>query len=694
MKSLSAVKMWDIRIFLFLPALLMFAYIWGGTYYRLQDARQAVLDVGERDVRNYARTLEEHTLRTVQEVDQTTIFLAARYLEEGDRLDLAEYIKSGKLLTGVYHQIAILGTNGDLILSNLPMVKMNLSDREHFKVHQQQDTGKLFISKPVMGRLSKKWSIQMSRRINDGAGKFLGVVVVSVDPLYFIRFYDELNLGRSGVVTLAGEDGLVRARRAGSGTEIGQDISQGSAFKTAVQQVNGTVEAVSKIDSLVRLYGFRKIKNYPLYVFVGMGKDNLLQEYQSQKMQTLRLAGITSVLLLAFCIFVHIALGRLLSSQHKLMRADIAKNQLLEDLERQQQALGATNARLDAILQNAGDAIISLDSQGKIESLNHAAEKIFARPIQTGISIQELIPAISALHWFQTGLADLTLSSVQRADGKTLFLEIASSRVNLSGVEKCILIVRDVSERRQAERLQQEFVSTVSHELRTPLTSIRGALGLIEGGAVGSLPERAQQLIKLSVTNADRLIRLINDLLDVQKLESGVLSMSFAHYALPQLITEAMEANLPFAARNGNELQLCGSVPDLVLNVDGGRFQQVMANLISNACKYGGKNSPVRIACQVLDAEDGAERRLRIEICDRGPGISEAFKARIFQKFAQADSSNTKHQGGSGLGLSIAKAIVNQMSGEIGFHAVAGGGTCFYFDLPVVVGAARGDFSA
>jgi two-component system sensor histidine kinase VicK len=261
-----------------------------------------------------------------------------------------------------------------------------------------------------------------------------------------------------------------------------------------------------------------------------------------------------------------------------------------------------------------------------------------------------------------------------RNGGAVFPLEITTSKVHVLGQDKFILIARDITERRKVERLQQEFVSTVSHELRTPLTAIRGSLGLVAGGVTGVLPVQAATLVKMAYTNTERLTQLINDLLDVQKLESGLLSLTQVSCNLAGLIDEARDVNQAFAARLEVNIALHNPTPDVLVNVDAGRFQQVMANLLSNACKYSKPGETVLISTKLL-----APDRVRIAVSDHGPGISEEFRERIFQKFSQQDSSDTKAKGGSGLGLSIAKAIVNQM----GYHSTIGEGSSFYVDLPV-----------
>lgn len=234
----------------------------------------------------------------------------------------------------------------------------------------------------------------------------------------------------------------------------------------------------------------------------------------------------------------------------------------------------------------------------------------------------------------------------------------------------------DITELKRAERMKSEFVSTVSHELRTPLTSIGGSLGLLAGGAAGALPEAAVKLLDVAHRNCNRLTLLINDLLDMEKIDAGKLRFDLEAQLLMPLVEQSIEANAGYAMAHGVSLELTGSAPGACAHIDAHRFLQVMANLLSNAAKFSPRGASVEIAAATR------ENMIRIEIRDRGPGIPEAFRACIFQKFSQADSTDTRAKSGTGLGLAISKALVEGMGGTMGFETAPGAGTTFYFELP------------
>jgi PAS domain S-box-containing protein len=235
----------------------------------------------------------------------------------------------------------------------------------------------------------------------------------------------------------------------------------------------------------------------------------------------------------------------------------------------------------------------------------------------------------------------------------------------------------DVTALKQVDRIKSEFVSTVSHELRTPLTSIRGSLGLIAGGVGGKVPDAVMTLVEIAKNNCERLIRLINDILDIEKIESGKIQLDLRETALKPLLAQALEANEGFGAEKNVSLRL--HCPDETLQVlaDSDRLTQVVTNLLSNAMKFSPPNETVEV--HVSRAGLG----VRVEVRDRGPGIPEEFRKRIFQKFSQADSSDTRQAAGTGLGLNISRAIIERLGGTMGFESEAGAGTVFFFELPL-----------
>ena len=390
---------------------------------------------------------------------------------------------------------------------------------------------------------------------------------------------------------------------------------------------------------------------------------------------------------------------------------------------RAEAALRETLEMKRAILQGASYAIISTDAKGIIQTFNPAAERLI------GVSAEEVVgkrtpeffhdPAElrARTEQFEREFGEapkdafevLTMRGKQhgshesewncvRSDGTTFPMRISHSVLAGpdGGVAGHVAIGYDLTEARRAEKLKNEFVSVVSHELRTPLTSIRGALGLLSGGVAGELPASAAQMIGIAQKNADRLVLLINDILDIEKIESGQMRFETSEVSLAHLLENALESNRGYAQTLGVEIELEPLPPALhaaTFTGDEARLQQVMSNLLSNACKWTPKGSAVRTRAFLAPDSTPENPRVRVEVRDAGPGVPPEFESRLFERFAQADGSATREKGGTGLGLAVTQAIVEKHGGTVGYRAPDASanraGATFYFELAAHNIAAR-----
>lgn len=269
------------------------------------------------------------------------------------------------------------------------------------------------------------------------------------------------------------------------------------------------------------------------------------------------------------------------------------------------------------------------------------------------------------------------------AHGQELCVQVYKRALVLSSGARLVLTVAvDISMRREMERMKNEFISNVSHELRTPLTAIRGALGMLVSGMLGSVDPQQKPLLDIAHKNSERLVRLINDILDVEKLASGRLDFNLSSQPVLPLVDQALTTNLPYAREYGVSLEMSTSgEADGEVLVDADRFAQIMANLLSNAIKHSPPGGVVTVGLERVGDS------IEVSVSDQGPGIPDEFRERIFQRFAQADASSVRRLGGTGLGLAITRSLAEQMHGSVGFESEPGHGARFHVRLPSRPGA-------
>ena len=339
-------------------------------------------------------------------------------------------------------------------------------------------------------------------------------------------------------------------------------------------------------------------------------------------------------------------------------------------------------SRISAVLEAIPEGVVTFDRFGVILSFNPAAEAIFrcVADKTLGRPVVDLVPEFGALlrdSGAEPGAVQRFTIDAYRLDGEPFPLE-ATCRVLQDARRRLhICVLRDLGEQRRIERMKQNFVSVVSHELRTPLTSIRGALALLADGSSGALPEPVQRLVVMASRNCERLVELVNDILDLEKMQTGQLVVQLELLDLVKLLRDHLRSSLGFARLYQVQLTMPRQSGPIWVNVDARRMAQVMGNLVSNAIKFSPAGSDVTVQLSPGDTS------CTVSVIDRGPGIPADFRPRVFEKFAQADASDARSRGGSGLGLPITRELVERMHGRIGFECPAEGGSVFSVTLPL-----------
>ncbi len=392
-----------------------------------------------------------------------------------------------------------------------------------------------------------------------------------------------------------------------------------------------------------------------------------------------------SMIMVAMGVMSLLFFATLWISSKRIYQNTLQNISLRYESSKQQHALKESEARYRLIFDSAPVGIVQFDYDGNLLALNSAFEEIIGEPGKNLIGINLLSKEINQ-HFVE---------EVNKAlEGETGYFtgqshDVAGNRhvpiraylrgldVEENATSGGVGIFEDISKDKRVERMKDEFISTVSHELRTPLTSIHGSLSLLSGNALGELPEKMKPLLDIANRNTERLLLLINDILDISKIEAGKMNFRFERIELMPFLESVLEVNQAYGSKYQVQFRITHRQDDLFLQGDRHRLTQVFSNLLSNAVKFSHKSSNVDVG---VYKKDGL---VRIEVKDYGHGIPEQFHSHVFEKFAQYDSSDTRSAGGTGLGLSIARVIVEHHCGQIGFISREGEGTTFYVELPL-----------
>lgn len=427
-------------------------------------------------------------------------------------------------------------------------------------------------------------------------------------------------------------------------------------------------------------------------VAIRMDEVRLMEAWRERVDQLRRLTSWTLVFgalfgILAAATFAIIGAGK----SRNLVQANVRLRKEMAERSRAETELDRASRRNALILQAAGEGICGLDGEGRITFINPAAERMlgWAAEEAQGHRQHDLIhhtrpdgseypvddcPIYASLRDGQVRMAREEF--FWRKDGVGFPVEyIATPILEEDRIVGSVVTFRDITERLEVDRMKDEFVSVVSHELRTPLTSIRGSLGLLASGMLGSLPERGQRMLEIAAQNTDRLVRLINDILDIERIESGKVRMEPGLVKSEALVEEVVETVMGMAVKA--DVRIETTVQPVTFWADGDRFIQVLTNLLSNAVKFSPEGGVVELRCR----REGSE--VIFTVSDHGRGIPVDKQESIFGRFQQVDASDSREKGGTGLGLAIARSIVAQHEGRIWVESEPGMGSRFHVALPL-----------
>jgi PAS domain S-box-containing protein len=362
--------------------------------------------------------------------------------------------------------------------------------------------------------------------------------------------------------------------------------------------------------------------------------------------------------------------------------------ELTLEAESREDELRKSQQRLSLFIKDTPMAVIEWTTKGEVVAWNPAAERMFqyTEAEALGKRGQDLIVPDHAINnakdiWLallnNTGGYNFIEQTCRKDDGILICEWFNTPLINHNNqVIGAVSLIQDITLEMENERLKREFVSIVSHELRTPVTSIKGSLGLMASGVLKDQPEKSAEMLNIAIKNTDRLQLLINDILDVEKLDSGKIEYHFQETDLCKLIHDVIQANESYADKYNINV-IAGEMPETaVVRIDPDRIFQVVTNLLSNAIKFSVAKGTVSIAINVLK-----NRKYRIMVNNKGNVLPLSEKKKLFSKFYQADSTDKRAKEGSGLGLYISQKILEQHKSVMDFNSSAEEGTTFFFEL-------------
>ncbi|MBV8653112.1 MAG: PAS domain S-box protein, partial [Alphaproteobacteria bacterium] len=685
----------SLAIALFCGALLVL--LWCGLLFEARHDRQIALGQARKDTSNLVVAFREHIGRTLSAIDQIMLVIKDEYHRDPEHYQLPDWLESSPLLAGMAVQTSIIGPDGFLRQTDLAGSEdhIDLSDRRHFRYHLDPAAPQPYISTPVVGRGSGRLSIQVSRRLEHADGSFAGVIVVSLDPFYLSQFFDTVDLGERGVVGLLGRAGIVRSRRSGMNSQIGQDLTDTQLFAELKKASSGTFVAKSKVDGVSRVYSYAAVPDYPLVVSIGIAVDEILAEPERERAAHFLFGvGISLVLVLLTALLLHeVALGR-----------------------RREEEISAQASLTKTILDVTPSAIWVKDEQGRFEIVNDAMADVFKKRKEEliGRRTTDLLPPDEAERILAWDGESAVKEGVTIGGEHTLHVDgivrrllafrrtcVLGGRSLVVGSAMDITLLRRAEEELRSEMRQREIAEAglrqaqkmeaigrltggVAHDFNNLLTSMLGnielALRRVRDAPTLRLLQNAERAAQRGADLIQHLLafarkqHLRTEPIDLNRLVLGMRDLLDRTIGLMIRIDTELDPSLWAALADANQVE--SAILNIAINArdampKGGRIVIQTANVAAGTAG--------------LPPELVRADYVSIAVTDTGHGMTEEVLAMAFDPFF-----TTKDVGkGSGLGLSQVYGMVRQSGGTATIDSAPEQGTSVCLYLPRAPGEAQ-----
>ncbi len=710
-----------------LPALLLVAAIWLGTISAIHTQRRDAEARIVAGLTNQASNFQDQIRRQILVLDQTLRILVTGWAADPAKFSLSAWQGRAVALADVSRDLLLADSNGIVVQSTLPdTAGADISSRAYFAYARQhgmpQPGGDLplpdnaydaYLGPPVTDPILREPHIDVARSLRRSDGSFGGVVVAEWRVSTITAQFNAADIGEGALIELVGlTDGKLRAVVGQDDLGPGDQLTGTQMFAELRSSPNGTWIGRSTPRGIVRIHAFRSIPGRDLAVVVGVDYDAALALTRAWELEARLFAGGASVLIMgmAVMLMVGVAQGRRRQATMAFDRAMLTSAN--SQLEIAKAHADAKTAQLQATLEGMSDGVAMMDRHLRLVEWNRQFPEIAGVPrdmLRVGLSMEDILRAQAKAGQF--GPVDVEAEVARRMDvlrsGGQIgpverlrpdghVIELRRNRLPDGGF---VTLYADVTARKQDERALREasaiaeaateaksrFVAIVSHEIRTPLNALLSTLTLLDD--VG-LPPTQQALLDMSRQSGDALLGLINDILEMSRMEAGQLSLRLSVFPLRGLLDSVIEMFRPQATERGIALRLAAS-PDLPLELyaDPGRLRQVLINLLSNAVKFGQPGAVGLLAGQREDVN--GRPALHLAVRDRGPVIEALGRERLFRPFSRLEALDPGVEGslGSGLGLAICRQLVTMMGGEIGCDPWMGedghAGNEFWVRLPI-----------